>query len=401
MPRMSARSGWGRARWVFGALCVMGALVVAPQDSAAGPDPAKLKAASESFEAGAKAYSDKRYEEAAGYFEAADSAAPSAKALRLAIKARTNANQPSRAATLAALALERYPDDAETKTLANQTLEPLVGKLHRADISCVSPCLLAVGSRIIHGDAATRWTVYVDPGKTTVGASFLGKITAKDQSISATAGGQSTIRFAPPTDSGATGGGGVGGASAGGGGQGGASTGGASTGGASEGGAATGGSSEGGAGAGGAEPGPGDTADKNWRIHPAFFFVGLAVTAGAGATTIWSGIDTINDPGTDKVRAECAGQGEDCQLYQDAQAKEVRTNALIGATAGAAAITLVLGVVSDWTFGKAKADSTEEPTDPAKVTFEPPRLWVDVGGANSRTGGSEDAVVHLQVEGRF
>ena len=369
---------------------VSAALIAAPGDGLAGPDPAKLKAASESFEAGAKAFSDKRYEEAAGYFEAADSAAPSAKALRLAIKARANGGQGSRAATLAALALERYPDDSETKTLATQTLDGLASKLHRADVSCVSPCLLAVGNRIVHGEAATRWTVYLDPGTTTMGASFLGKITAKDQSLTATAGGQSAVRFAPPTDSGAgaapaggkepSGGGGEGGAAGGAGGG--------------------GGEPVGGGGSAGGDDGGTEPPKKNWRIHPAPFFVGLAATAGLGATTIWSGIDTINDPGTDRVRAECAGQGEECPLYQDAQAKELRTNVLIGATAGVGAVTVILAIVSDFTFGKKKAE--EAPAAGGdKVSFDPPRLWVDVGGANSKGGGSEDAVVHLQLGGRF
>ena len=70
--------------------------------------------------------------------------------------------------------------------------------------------------------------------------------------------------------------------------------------------------------------------------------------ATGGGTTIWSGIDTINNPGADAVREECAGQGEECELYQEGQSKELRTNALIGATAGVAAVTLVLAIVTDW-----------------------------------------------------
>src|SRR5512139_2200784 len=160
-------------------------------DASAGPDPAKLRAAADSFEAGAKSYKDGRHEEAAAHFEAADSAVPSSKALRFAIRARAEAGQASRAATLAALALERYPDDAETKKLAAETVEKLGPSLHRVEVSCASPCLLAAGPRIVHGEAATRWAVYLDPGKQSMGASFVGKITAPEQTVEAVAGGNS------------------------------------------------------------------------------------------------------------------------------------------------------------------------------------------------------------------
>ena len=45
----------------------------------------------------------------------------------------------------------------------------------------------------------------------------------------------------------------------------------------------------------------------------------------------------------------CAGQGTDCPEYQEGLDKQLRTNILIGATAGAAVITAVFGIfVSDW-----------------------------------------------------
>jgi len=357
-----------------------------PGDATAGPDPGKLKAASESFEAGARAFEAQKFEQAAAHFEAADAAAPSSKAVRLAIKAREKAGQSSRAATLAALATERYPDDAETKKLAGKTLADLASKLHRVDVSCASPCLLAVGARIVHGEASTRWVVFLDAGKATMGASFVGKATAQDQPVNAVAGGSSTLRFTPPAE--AKGAGGAGGeVTPPPGGAGGEATGG------------TGG--EGGVGTGD----PGEEPRSEWRIHPAFFFVGLAVTAAAGATTIWSGIDTINDPGTDAVREGCAGQGEDCQLYKDAQAKEVRTNALIGATAGAGAITLILGIVGKWSSDEKSLKSEPEGEEAAAakellakrsgVKLDLPMLWV--GEANAKGQPS----VYVRLGGRF
>ncbi len=348
-----------------------------PGDAVAGPDPAKLKTASESFEAGAKAFSAEKYEEAAAHFEAADAAAPSSKAIRLAIKARDKAGQAARAATLAALAKERYPDDAETKKVADKALNDLGLKLHRVEVNCVSPCLLAVGSRIVHGEAAGRWVVFLDPGKGTIGASFTSGVTATDQTVNAIAGGSSSVRFTPAAEKGAGGDAVVTPPVGGAGGDGGAAAGGGEGG-------------EGGVGTGDPE----EPAKKEWRIHPAFFFVGLAITAGAGATTIWSGIDTINNPGTDAVREGCAGQGEDCQLYKDAQAKEVRTNALIGATAGAGAITVILGAVAKWSSDEKSAPKKDDAEESA-VIFDVPMLWV--GEANAKGSPS----VYMRVGGRF
>ncbi len=341
------------------------ACLTQPAGVFAGPDPAKLRAAADSFEAGAKAYKDGRFEESAAHFEAADSAVPSAKALRFAMRARSEAGQASRAATLAALALERYADDAETKKLAEETLEKTASGLHRVKVSCAAPCLVAAGTRIVHGEAATRWVVFLDPGSQTLGASFLGKIAAKEQTVAATAGGESSLRFSPAKD-----GSGSAGATVGAGGA-----------------APEGGGGEGGAG--GSDVGPPDEPKGDWRIHPAPFFVGLAVTVGLGATTIWSGIDTIQNPGADKVKEECRGQGEDCPLFQEGEAKEVRTNALIGGTAGAAALTVIFAIVADWDGDDGEAASASRP------------LWVDFGGARAFSGHSRDHHVVVGYRGRF
>src|SRR5262249_18546939 len=78
------------------------------------------------------------------------------------------------------------------------------------------------------------------------------------------------------------------------------------------------------------------------------FFAGLGVNVRLGGVTVWSGIDTQTNPGVEKVRAECAGKGETCPLYQQGLAKQTRTNVLIGVTAGAAAITGVLAILTRW-----------------------------------------------------
>lgn len=300
---------------------VCAAVLLAPGIALAGPpDPAAVRRAADHFDEGARAFKKGDFEEAASQFEAADALVPSADALRLATRARQKAGQGARAATLAALVQERHPQDEQATAAASEVLAASDGSLHRVEVSCASPCLLAVGTRSIHGESNTRWVVYLEPGEHEIGASFFGDAGHDRERVVASAGGQSELRFepseeavvapvAPPPSDGVD------------------------------------------------EPAPsseGDAPtelslpDPSSGLHPAFFFIGLAATAGAGGVTIWSGIDTQNNPGQDAVREACAGQGEDCAEYQDGVSRQNRTNILIGATAGAAALTVVLLILTDW-----------------------------------------------------
>ncbi len=368
---------------------------VHPTAAFAAPETDKLHNASDSFEAGAKAFKAKKYEEAAAFFEAADDAVPGAKALRLAIRARNEAGQSARAATLAALALDLYASDSETNKVAQDIIDKLAPSLHKVKVSCVAPCLLAAGTTPIHGQPSTHWVIYLEPGKTSVGATFFGNVAAPEQKLFAAPGGSSDFKFEPPKD--------------------------------------------------GVVapptklpekspdqppvkvpekgPDPNENPDtpppkKHFGAHPALFFVGLGATVALGATTVWSGIDAKNNPGVDKVKADCAGKGITCPTYQEGIAHQTRTNVLIGVTAGTAAITLVIGAfLTNW-HGKDKAAETDKPpsdpdatkSDPAKAQIPPrrkqaivdPRLWVDVLGA--RDAGVADLApggAVLGLQGRF
>ena len=320
MPRVAAAA-------VMTALLLVAAPASADPPGKA-PDAARVRTAAEQFDAGVTAYKARNYEASASHFEAADAAVPSAMALRQAIRARAAAGQGSRAATLAALALERYAsDDALAKT-AHEAIDKFGPTLHKVSVSCASPCVLAVGTRSIPGDASTRWVVYLDPGKVTVGASFFGGVSSAPRTVDAKAGGADDARFepvekkkppvvgpvtpppppkidAPPPP----------------------------------------------------PPKEEPPAEKRKGISPAFFGVGLAATAGLGATTIWSGIDTQNNPGVDAVKAACQGKGPDCPLYQEGRSKQMRTNILIGATAGTAALTVVFAVFTRWRSPRTPASA--------------------------------------------
>ena len=304
-------------------------VAAAPAFADKAPDAAQIRQAAEQFDAGVIAYKQKDYEGAASRFEAADAAAPGAQALRQAIRARMEAGQGARAATLSAQALERYAGDGVTVKLARDTIakvEPLVQKLN---ISCASPCVLAVGTRSIPGESNTRWVVFVDPGKIGIGASFFGGASSASQEITAMAGKSSDLRFEPEEKKGSpkpvvlpiTGS--------------------------------------------GTPPGVVDpppeipstdlVPTKSSGIHPAAFIAAGVATLGLGGVTIWSGVDTRNNPGVDAVKAQCAGQGETCPAYVEGRNKQTRTNIFIGATAGTAAITVVLAILTNWRGNKTAA----------------------------------------------
>ena len=240
-------------------------------------DPAKRQQAAEAFDAGSEAFRQKDYASAAKHFEAADRALPSPKALRLAMRSRAEAGNGALAATWAALALARYPADAETGKQANDALDKLTPGLHKLNVSCASPCALSVGEEKLLGDPTTRWVVYLAPGPATVKATFYGDVAPQSEKISAAPGDASTLRFEPGNgdDAGAA--------------------------------AATP------ALAPGSSPSPvtdtpPDAPSSGSGLSPAFFVIGLVATAGVGGVTIWSGIDTRTNPGADTVRERCAGR---------------------------------------------------------------------------------------------
>src|SRR4029077_3493346 len=68
---------------------------------------------------------------------------------------------------------------------------------------------------------------------------------------------------------------------------------------------------------------------SNKPFGPAVFITLSALTAISGGVLIWSGIDTLNNPGTQAVKDGCVGQGESCPLYQQGLAAQTRTNVLI------------------------------------------------------------------------
>ena len=282
------------------------------------PSAERIKAAAEEFDRGRRAYLAKDFEQAAAHFENAFRDAPSKETLRLAIRARRDAKQPARAATLAAVAQGRYANDAQTAQLAKETLAETSPELSEYVVRCSAPCTIAADSRVVSQSDALDHRLYLDPGAHDLGVSFQqgGSIS---RPVDAKKGTSTALTFEPPPRPAAP--------------------------------ATPGPTSER-----PQPPGAGGKTAKERPLGPAVFFVGAGVTVAAGAATIVSGIATQNDPGPDAVRRECAGQGESCPLYQEGQDAETRTNILLGATIGAAVVTGVIGLFfTQWSSSSATA----------------------------------------------
>lgn len=266
------------------------------------PTPERIKSAAEEFDRGRRAYLAKDYEQAALHFENAFRDAPRAESLRLAIRARREAKQPARAATDAAIALERYGDDAATAQLAKDVLAESAPQLHDLTVECTPECSLAEGGRVLSQSDALRHRIFLEPGPHEIGVGF--RQGAGTLKVDAKKGGRDVLSVTPPE----------------------------------------------------APPPPAPTppppapkppppaATGNKPFGAVVFFVAAGITLVAGGATIASGIDTQQNPGPDAVRRECAGKDETCPLYQKGQQSELRTNILLGVTGGAAVATALVGL---------------------------------------------------------
>jgi hypothetical protein len=103
---------------------------------------------------------------------------------------------------------------------------------------------------------------------------------------------------------------------------------------------------------------------------PVIFWVGAGFTVVGGVATIFSGIDTQNNPGRAKVKEACENNTTNCQdLYDEGVAKQNRTNALLGVTGGLAVFTIVAAALTDW--------GPSSPATAAKASKRRPGLEVD------------------------
>jgi hypothetical protein len=301
----------------------LAALSAAPQAEAAGaPSVEDVKAAEGDFNRGREAYKGGDYVEAAEYFESADSHAPNERVLELSITSRERAGNLDRAATLAQYGLETYPNSEKLKRVG----EPLVAKakadLLEVTVECDEACSVLDGTRLMHGVPVTKRVVYLTPGDHSVRAAWSDDRT-QSKPVTGAAGDHVDVSFtAPPIPVKPV----------------------------------------------EAASGRGDpTVDtgvdsRRGGLPPMYFWIGVGTTAVLGGITTWSGIDTVNNPGADAVKAACAGKGDACQEYKDGRSRQTRTNILLGATGVVGIATAVVGIfATNWAGSSAqKAERGEQ-----------------------------------------
>lgn len=300
------------------------------------PPPERIKAAAEEFDRGRRAFLAKDYGEAAVHFESAYRDAPRAETLRLAIRARKEAKQLARAATLAAVAQQRYGGDAATSQLARQTLDEAAPLLHEYDVTCSADCSVTADGRVVSQGDALRLRIFLEPGPHDLGIGFAQGSVARH--VESKKGGKEPLSFEPPPPPPVTP-------------------------------PPTGGPGAGAGGPGGDRPKPVE-APSTKPLSPIVFFVGAGLAVALGGATVVSGLDAQENPGVDAVRRDCAGKDESCPTYQEGRDAQLRTNILLAATGGVALVSGVLGVFfTDWSGGR-----------PAKAGAPRPSVGLAPGG---------------------
>lgn len=260
--------------------------------------PEQLQFAAQEHDLGYRAFQAKQYDEAAVHFENAFFAAPNPAELRAAVRARKDAGEKARAATLAAIGQRKFPGDAAVAKLADETINAVRADLFEVKVSSPLECNAVVDSKIVANEKAKAFRFFVDPGHHEVSVGW-GDERSTKVALDATAGGSKTLELTPPPPP--------------------------------------------------PKPvhsvdGVGATPEPSKPFGPIVFLVGAGLTAVAGGVTIWSGIDTQNNPGPNAVKADCVGQGTSCPQYQQGLSSQLRTNILIATTGGLAALTAVVGV---------------------------------------------------------
>jgi len=267
---------------------------------AADATPEQLQFAAHEHDLGYRAYVAKQFDEAATHFENAFFSAPNPAELRSAVRARREAGQLGRAATLAAIGQRKYPDDAALAKLADETLTEARPRVFEVRITSPADCSVAVDEKVVAAEKVRELHVYVDPGKHELVVGWSEGRTRR-VTVEARAGGSQALALDPPPLP--------------------------------------------------PKPPPDRVAVRATAapapqkpFGPVVFFAGAGLTAVGIGVTVWSGLDAQKNPGTDAVRSGCVGQGESCALYQQGLGAQRRTNILLGVTGGMAAVTAVVGV---------------------------------------------------------
>lgn len=312
-----------RARTLALALIASVSLPSGLSSTSAAQTSQERQAAAEAFDRGTTSLLAEDFGTAARWFEMANNLAPAAPALLQAIRAHQRAGNELRAGTLALRLVERFPDAGAAVEEAQSILNTVRRQFFLVEVVCDEECAVE-----LDGTLQAHPAFFLEPGRAhRVGASFANGNVSEE--VQGDAGEQRTVRMVAPEGSA----------------QGPTPEPGSTTVTDSEWTRRTATPPEGGA--------TGRDEDEGGGIHPAGFLTTLGLTLGAAGVLVWSGMDTLSardeyEEVAARERAEGNGFDEASALLDEGQSKELRTNVLIGATAGLAALTVVLAIVTDW-----------------------------------------------------
>lgn len=278
------------------------------------PTATDLRIAADRFDEGRSSFRVGAFAEAAEHFEAADARAPSVSALGLAMRSRAEAGHFAKASTLAELVLVRHPEQTELVEQANGFIAAHRSEFGRLDIECATRCELIVDKKLVHGQALSLWHVHVEGGPHDVVANLAdGSVVAAK--VTVLNGESASVHLEPPPKPVAA--------------------------------------------PPVVLPNPAPPAEvvltERVRLAPLYFWIGVGATTVLTGATVWSGIDTLYNPGQDAVRDACAGLDTNCPLYQEGQRKELRTNILLGSTLVVGLATATTGLfLTDFSRPKAE-----------------------------------------------
>jgi hypothetical protein len=299
---------------------------------ATAPGADQIQFAAREHDLGYRAYLDKQYDEAASHFENAFFAAPNPAELRSAIRARKDAGELARAATLAAIGQRRFPTDAATSKVATDTVALARAHVYEVELVSSAEYSAAIDAKIVSAERVKESRLFMNPGPHELLVSWSDGRNVS-VSISATEGGSETLHLDPPVPP----------------------------------------APVPPAPAPVPPPGPAPALQTPPQeatapppatkpFGPAVFITGAALTGVGLGVTVWSGIYALNNPGKDAVKVACVGKGVDCPTYQTGLAHQTRTNVLIGVTSGLAAVTAVVGIFfTQWSPAHAAVGVHLEP----------------------------------------
>jgi len=277
------------ASLAFAASFGVAARALAGEPGKAPPTKEQAATAGKKFREGELLFTRHDYPRAAKLFEEAYAVAPHPDALLNAVDAREKAGDLLIAARLCERLRKDYPNDKAANEEVAERIARLTPKLGRLEI-VVRPGVtdVKVDSDAVEG--AVIW--WVDPGDHAVSATSGGGPVSRN--VNVVAGAKQNVVLEPVATT--------------------------------------------------ATPPPPvkPAAHDEKPLHPAVFFVGLGLTLGAGGVLAWSSFDTVDAYNEFDQTPTQAG-------LDDGRSRQLRTNVLIGVTAGLGVATAAIGIfATEW-----------------------------------------------------